>query len=103
MNILLVSETRLTLSYLLQFSSQWKKPRQLNEMWNSDVLLNEVVSLAASRVVPPTSAAACHKLNHLPWPLPTPELCHDLFISCLHSLPYNPHILCSHHHMIFAF
>lgn len=36
-------------------------------MWNSAVLLNEAVSLAASRVVPPTPAAACQKLNQLPW------------------------------------
>lgn len=58
MNVLLVSETHLTLSYLLQFSSQWKETPQLNEMWNSDVLLNEAISLAAPCVVPHTSAAA---------------------------------------------
>lgn len=50
-------------------------------MWNSDVLLNEAVSLAASHTAPPTSAAACHKLNQ----------CHGPF------LPLNLATTCSSH------
>lgn len=68
------------------FLPSGKKKPQLNEMRNSDVLLNRAVSWAASPAVPPTSAAACHKLNQQQWSHPTPELCHNLFTSCIHSL-----------------